>query len=90
MNCYLSNKNKMHHKIVVVVLGKGTFRWKASGKIYDGDWKDDYRDGFGTLSVKMKNGTYRKLYVGGWAMGRKQVNFTELSSSAYSLEGFGG
>ena len=55
------------------VAGKGTYRYKKTGKIYDGDWKDDFRDGFGTVSVKNKDGTYRKQYVGGFKCGKKHV-----------------
>lgn len=53
--------------------GKGTMMWKKSGAIYDGDWKDDCRCGFGTFSVSEGAG-YRKVYSGGWKNGKKHVS----------------
>jgi len=54
--------------------GKGSFFWKKTGNLYDGDWKDDHRDGYGALSVLKKNKIdYRKQYIGGWKAGRKHV-----------------
>lgn len=56
-----------------MLIGKGTQFWKKSGTIYDGDWKDNKRHGFGTLSVPVKNG-YRKVYSGGWKNGMRHVS----------------
>ena len=36
------------------VVGKGLYFSKKSGAIFQGEWKDDKRDGFGTLSVHPK------------------------------------
>ena len=36
------------------LLGKGTQRRK-DGTVYDGDWKDDKRHGFGTLAMRLKS-----------------------------------
>ena len=52
--------------------GKGTMTWKKSGAIYDGDWKDDHRCGFGTYSVP-EGGGYRKVYSGGWKNDKRHV-----------------
>ena len=46
--------------------------WKKSGTIYDGDWKDDRRCGFGTYSVS-EGGGYRKVYSGGWKNDKRHV-----------------
>ena len=46
--------------------------WKKSGAIYDGDWKDDSRCGFGTYSVSEGAG-YRKVYSGGWKNDKRHV-----------------
>ena len=46
--------------------------WKKSGAIYDGDWKDDHRCGFGTYSVSEGAG-YRKVYSGGWKNDKRHV-----------------
>lgn len=46
--------------------------WKKSGAIYDGDWKDDHRCGFGTYSVP-EGGGYRKVYSGGWKNDKRHV-----------------
>lgn len=47
--------------------------WKKSGAIYDGDWKDDCRCGFGTFSVSEGAG-YRKVYSGGWKNDKRHVS----------------
>jgi hypothetical protein len=57
------------------VAGKGTFKWKANGCLYDGDWKDDMRSGFGTYSVPNAEGGYQKQYSGGWKNNKKHVVF---------------
>ena len=46
--------------------------WKKSGTIYDGDWKDERRCGFGTYSVSEGAG-YRKVYSGGWKNDKRHV-----------------
>ena len=46
--------------------------WKKSGTIYDGDWKDHRRCGFGTYSVSEGAG-YRKVYSGGWKNDKRHV-----------------
>jgi hypothetical protein len=48
------------------VLGKGTYKEKKSGKVYEGEWQFDCRCGHGTLSVPDNKGGMRKLYAGGW------------------------
>ena len=46
--------------------------WKKLGAIYDGDWKDDHRCGFGTYSLPEGAG-YRKVYSGGWKNDKRHV-----------------
>ena len=55
------------------ISGKGTQIWKKSGAIYDGDWKDDLRNGYGTYSTPNTGGGYRKVYSGGWKNGQRHV-----------------
>jgi len=47
-------------------------QWKKSRTIYDGDWKDDRRCGFGTYSVREGTG-FRKIYSGGWKNDKRHV-----------------
>ena len=80
-----------------IFLGKGTMTWKKSGTIYDGDWKDDRRCGFGTYSVS-EGGGYRKVYSGGWKNDKRHVcvcNFSwfffffqQYKSSRMHIQGF--
>ena len=53
-------------------VGKGTQVWKKTGAIYDGDWKDNQRCGFGTLSYP-DNEVFRKVYSGGWKNDKRHV-----------------
>ena len=59
---------------IYIFPGKGTYRWKGNGAIYDGDWSDDKRNGFGTFSVPNKTGNYQKQYSGGWKNNKRHVN----------------
>jgi hypothetical protein len=47
--------------------------WKKTGAIYDGDWKDDQRCGFGTLSYPSDE-VFRKVYSGGWKNDKRHVS----------------
>jgi len=58
---------------VLYHLGKGTYKWKATGALYDGDWKEDKRNGFGTYSIPTEDGGYTKQYSGGWKDNKKHV-----------------
>ena len=46
--------------------------WKKTGAIYDGDWKEGLRHGFGMYSVK-KGDEHVKEYAGGWKNDMKHV-----------------
>ena len=46
--------------------------WKKTGAIYDGDWKEGMRNGFGMYSVK-KGDEYVKEYAGGWKNDMRHV-----------------
>ena len=47
--------------------------WHKTGAVYDGDWKDDKRHGYGVYSV-MKKGVLVKEYAGGWKNDKKHVS----------------
>lgn len=49
--------------------------WKKSGSIYDGDWREGLRHGFGTLSVR-KGEEHMKEYAGGWKNDMKHVSLS--------------
>lgn len=54
--------------------GKGTQVWKKPGAIYNGEWKYDKRDGYGTYSVLLPDEKeYVKKYCGQWKNGKKHV-----------------
>lgn len=54
--------------------GKGTQVWKKPGAIYNGEWKYDKRDGYGTYSVLLPDKKeYIKKYCGEWKTGKKHV-----------------
>ena len=53
--------------------GKGTFEWKSNKAIYDGDWESDVRCGYGTYSLPKGDGTYEKVYAGGWKDDKRHV-----------------
>ncbi len=61
-----------------MALGKGTYKWKATRCLYDGDWKDDEKDGFGTYSIPTPNGGFQKQYSGGWKKNQKHVCVTTV------------
>lgn len=48
--------------------------WKRNGDIYDGDWENGMRHGFGKLSVRDHNGEYMKKYSGGWKDDMRHVS----------------
>ncbi|CAH0701618.1 unnamed protein product [Spodoptera exigua] len=48
--------------------GKGRFL-TAGGKLYEGDWVKGCRHGFGLLSQRQENGTFKLIYRGEWAHG---------------------
>jgi len=39
--------------------------------MYEGDWYNDQRHGYGVLSKIMEDGDVRKVYAGDWAKGKK-------------------
>ena len=47
--------------------------WKKSGAIYDGDWREGMRNGFGMYSVK-KGDVRVKQYAGGWKNDKRHVS----------------
>lgn len=58
----------------LIFSGKGTYKWKSTGAIYDGDWKNGKRNGFGTLSTPDDSlAGFKKLYSGGWKNDKKHV-----------------
>ena len=53
--------------------------WRKSGTIYDGDWKDGQRCGFGTYSLTEGSG-YRKVFSGGWKNDKRHVSSVQIST----------
>lgn len=43
----------------------------SHGWIYEGDWRNDRRHGYGTLSKISRNGDVRKVYAGDWINGKR-------------------
>ena len=61
--------------LLLLCAGKGTQVWKKNGAIYDGDWREGMRNGFGMYSVKTGD-TYVKQYAGGWKNDKRHVSCT--------------
>lgn len=61
-------------ELLLVIIGKGTHFTKRTGGVYDGDWKDDLRSGFGMYSLPSKDGGFRKVYAGGWKHDKRHVS----------------
>jgi hypothetical protein len=59
--------------------GKGVYKWLKKGEIYEGEWKNDMRNGFGNLSVKQSDGSYKKLFSGGWKNDKTHVKLIKHS-----------
>ena len=85
MVCGYYKSSSSHYIVAIVVVvvvcvcvcavGKGTQVWKTSGDIYDGDWQEGMRHGFGTLSVRDDtNSEYIKKYSGGWINDKRHVS----------------
>ena len=85
MVCGYYNSSSSHYScccccccvcVCVCAVGKGTQVWKGSGDIYDGDWQEGMRHGFGTLSVRDDtNSEYIiKKYSGGWINDKRHVS----------------
>ena len=53
--------------------GKGVYKWLKKGEIYEGEWKNDMRNGFGNISSKQPDGSYKKYYSGGWKNDKTHV-----------------
>ncbi|XP_073943674.1 MORN repeat-containing protein 3-like [Choristoneura fumiferana] len=51
--------------------GKGSFL-TITGKLYEGDWYNGFRHGFGSLSHRLQNGTFRLDYRGQWVRGKPE------------------
>ena len=47
--------------------------WKKTGAVYDGDWKDNMRHGFGMYSMKQGD-VFVKQYAGGWKEDMRDVS----------------
>lgn len=56
----------------VSLAGKGSLVWKKTGAVYDGDWEDNVRHGFGTYNIQ-RNGELVKQYAGGWKNDKRHV-----------------
>ena len=40
---------------------------------YSIEWKNDLRNGFGNLSIRQEDGSYKKIYSGGWKNDKQHV-----------------
>ena len=58
--------------------GKGSQFWKKNGALYDGDWKNNKRCGFGTLSIPGEDGDYKRVYAGGWKADKRHVTIANI------------
>jgi len=58
---------------ISVRIGKGIYVWKSTGNFYEGDFANDKRNGFGTLTVKTDDGRLQRQYAGGWKNDKKHV-----------------
>jgi hypothetical protein len=45
---------------------------RKSNQVYDGDWIDDKRQGYGVLS-SVSGSTYTKIYAGSWLHDKRHV-----------------
>ena len=54
--------------------GKGKYLYKKTSTIYDGDWLNDERHGYGVLTRLVSGGELMTEYAGGWKEGRKHVS----------------
>ena len=66
------------YDVCLATAGKGTYKWKNTGCLYDGDWRDDNRNGFGTYSIPTPQGGYIKQYSGGWKDDKKHVRYSQI------------
>ena len=69
-------------------LGKGTYLWKSTGDVYEGDFANDKRNGFGTLTVKTVDGKSQRQYAGGWKNDKRHVCSLERDRRSLSLCSF--
>lgn len=54
-------------------IGKGIYVWKSTGNFYEGDFANDARNGFGTLTIKTEDGKLQRQYAGGWKNDKRHV-----------------
>lgn len=53
----------------------GMGRMETNRTVYEGEWFDGKKEGFGTLYVKEKGGELRRVYKGDWMEGKRNVRF---------------
>ena len=73
LNCNTAQSVSTVKTALAMLAGKGTYKWKSNGAIYDGDWKCGQRCGYGTYSVPADGGGYQKQYSGGWKNDKRHV-----------------
>jgi hypothetical protein len=64
-------------------IGKGIYIWKSTGNFYEGDFANDTRTGFGTLTIKTQDGKFQRQYAGGWKSDKKHVNLILFNKILY-------
>ena len=63
--------------------GKGVYKWLKKGEIYEGEWKNDMRNGFGNISIIQADGSFKKYYSGGWKNDKTHVFRKKFSLFIY-------
>ena len=73
----ISTKKFLFNLLISHRIGKGIYIWKSTGNFYEGDFANDMRNGFGTLTVKTADGKAQRQYAGGWKNDKRHVNSIE-------------
>ena len=63
---YMRSTDKcIRHLYLTCTSIPGTYHWAKANSVYDGDWKEDKRHGYGTFSIIVNELPF-KQYGGGW------------------------
>ena len=82
---YETHDLSLKNLLFFAFLGKGTNFWKKNGALYDGDWRNNKRCGFGTLSIPGEDGDYKRVYAGGWKADKRHVRKYHLCVHQHSV-----
>ncbi|KAI3384829.1 hypothetical protein SNEBB_009081 [Seison nebaliae] len=67
--------------------GKGSYFWKETHLVYEGDWLEGNRTGYGMISHQTEKGDLRKLYAGNWHMNKRHGQGTYFYENGDYYEG---